>query len=115
MNRLISWFLIACICHLCVGCSTLKTSSDSLLSKVGELFGEDKAEEANAVENPSVCLLSPPDPATLQSELGNGSCIQVPQTTHDFGRIKEEAVLVHDFKIVNKCSTELKIKSVKPG
>ncbi len=121
MSRLLSWFLIVSTCLLAAGCSTLSTTSESLLSKVTGLFQENKADKAGAAENPMVCLLNPPDPATHQTAkvqsgtVDNSTCIQVPQTSHDFGTIKEDTVLVHEFKMVNKCNTELKIKSVKPG
>lgn len=121
MSRSLSWFLVVCICHLSVGCSTLTTTSESLLSKVTGLFEEGKAEKTNAAENPMVCLLTPPDPATHQTAkvqsgtVDDSTCIQVPQTSHDFGTIREDTVLVHEFKMVNRCNTELKIKSVKPG
>lgn len=121
MSRLLSWFLVVCICHLTVGCSTLTNTTESLLSKVGGIFDGHKADETDAARNPMVCLLTPPDPATLQTanvHPGSGddsTCIQVPQTSHDFGPIKDDAVLVHEFKIMNRCNTELKIKSVKPG
>lgn len=121
MSRLLSWFMVVCICHLTAGCSTLSSTTESLLSKVGGLFGEHKTDETDAAQNPMVCLLAPPDPAThqtakVQSGIADDStCIQVPQTSHDFGPIKDDAVLVHEFKIVNRCNTELRIKSVKPG
>jgi hypothetical protein len=120
MRRLIASVFILMLSYLVSGCSHIKAMPGDIVSTVGGWFGGSKGADADGREKPAICLLVPPDDKLLaaandQSKVDDGSCVQVPQTTHDFGQIQGDAELVHDFKVMNRCSKALKIKSIRPG
>jgi hypothetical protein len=41
--------------------------------------------------------------------------IELPDTTHRFGRVNEGDVVTHDFKVFNRGDAVLEIKKVEPG
>jgi hypothetical protein len=41
--------------------------------------------------------------------------IEVENLIYDFGRVNQGAIVKHDFRVFNRGSAPLKIKSVKPG
>lgn len=44
-----------------------------------------------------------------------GPIMVLEESTHDFGRVSEGEVVIHDFRVVNKGTAPLEIKNVKPG
>jgi len=120
MRRRLSCVCLICLCYCVVGCSHVKNATSSVYSKVNGWFGDEKNSEEQEPSNSMVCVLNPTDagahdvtnPAAPKAK---GPSIYVPEPAHDFGEIRQEGVLVHDFKVKNTGTKALKIKSIKPG
>jgi hypothetical protein len=41
--------------------------------------------------------------------------IEIERSTHDFGQVSQGEVVKHDFRVFNRGTAPLEIKSVKPG
>lgn len=121
MARWVFFLFLASWCCLATGCSSVSASAGSVISAARGVFGERTEKPESSGEKAQVCMLTPtPEVQALVAEGTSsggiqGSCIQVPQTAHDFGQIQGEVDLTHDFKVVNRCETKVKIKSVRPG
>lgn len=67
-----------------------------------------------------VCML---DPVAYTAELqgqpvpasDKAPTVEVPESTHDFGKFKEDGELVHKFNVRNTGKSVLNIKKVLPG
>lgn len=53
--------------------------------------------------------------AELAEIRGTGPALEVPETEFDFGKVSEDKLLIHDFKVKNVGQSVLKIKKVAPS
>jgi hypothetical protein len=65
---------------------------------------------------PVAKVAEPAPPASAQDSSTQGLPVaEVPEREFDFGAMKEDEIYVHDFKILNKGTGILEIKSVTPA
>ncbi|SPJ13802.1 conserved exported hypothetical protein [Syntrophobacter sp. SbD2] len=85
-----------------------------------DTFSRSGQESAPQESTPQVCLLDPascipqtPSPAVAPDK--TAPIVQIPETSYDFGILREDTELVHKFLIKNVGASELIIKKVSPG
>lgn len=105
---------------VCVSCAHTRTIPTKLFEKTLVLLHIRQKQPTTAGSPPAVCLLDPaseilhisPDTPSGAKETPS---LVITETVYDFGEIKDQGDLVHDFKLRNAGSAILKIKKIIPG
>ncbi len=110
------WILCALLCTSCSHNPSLP-GKDSLQKVLVSLH----LQKSPAKPGASVCILNlaamvPEQPIPAVSDIPKESpSVQILETSHDFGELKEDGDYSHDFKLKNVGSAVLQIKKVIPG
>ncbi|MHC1743729.1 MAG: hypothetical protein AB9873_11945 [Syntrophobacteraceae bacterium] len=75
-------------------------------------IGKPKSCDLNKYRVPAVSSRSDVELAEIR---GSGPALEVPETEFDFGKVSEDKLLIHDFKVRNVGKSVLKIKKVVPS
>jgi hypothetical protein len=100
MRKLGAWASCAMLVLGCAGCSWIPW------------YGKQKSCDLNKYRVPAVVGTSLTGAAMVR---GDGPAVEVELTDFDFGKVSEDKLLIHDFKLKNVGKSVLKIKKVLPS
>ena len=106
MRKVGAWAMSAMLTLGCTGCSWIP--------RVHWIpwVGKEKTCDLNKYRVPAV---SGRPGADLDAIRRDGPAVDVPETDFDFGKVSEDKLLIHDFRVRNVGKSVLRIKKVLPG
>lgn len=104
MRQVGAWALCAAFALGCTGCS--------VIHRIPWIPwpGDKKSCDLNTYRVPAGAVGA--DRSALR---GDGPFVEVPETDFDFGKVTEDRLLIHDFKVRNVGKSVLRIKKVLPS
>ena len=121
MFRFFKFFVLILGTCFCFSCATVKDPTLRAYRKALVLLHiKNSADFVDPEAAPQVCLLDPagmiPRHSTHQPcDSKEIPSVEVAETVHDFGAVKEDGDYVHHFKVKNVGKAELSIKKILPG
>jgi hypothetical protein len=100
MIKVVAWASCVMLLLGCSGCSWIPW------------YGNQKSCDLNKYRLPAVASTSPTGSNLVR---GNGPAVEVPETDFDFGKVGEDKLLIHDFRVRNVGNSVLKIKKILPS
>jgi hypothetical protein len=122
MGRSSKGLVCLLVCLFLAGCSQAVKSVNRILDPNSSEQVQTVRQEGAGEPAQGVCLLDPAAMIRQEAAPSSASCspekgpaVEVPETSHDFGKVTADGEVVHKFSVRNVGKVVLNIKKVLPG